>query len=77
MIAQKKDNPVSINCKVECQENHYSIVGTFQCRLHSSFDGLELDQIEAEVERIGQEFKRQLCEVSSFEFRVRRAKLDM
>ena len=30
MFAQKEDTAVTLDCKVECRENHYSIVGTFQ-----------------------------------------------
>ena len=60
MISQKQDTALTPDCKVECRENHYSAVGTFQIQLSPSFDVHELDQIEAEIEQAGQEFKRQL-----------------
>ena len=60
MVAQKQDTALIRDCKVECQKNHYSTVGTFQIQISPTFDIHELDQIEAEIEQVGQEFKRQL-----------------
>ena len=60
MVAQKQDTPLTLDCKVECRENHYSAVGTFQIQLSPTFDVHELDQIEVEIEKAGQEFKRQV-----------------
>jgi hypothetical protein len=60
MVAQKQDTALTLDCKVECREKHYFAVGTFQIPISSTFDVHELDQIEAEIEIIGQEFKRQL-----------------
>jgi len=65
MFAQSQDTRITLNCKVEYQENHdlhenhYTLAGTFQCHIGTSFGVHELDQIEAEIEKIGQEFKRQ------------------
>ena len=59
MVAQKQDTPLIRDCKVECRENHYSAVGTFQIQISTTFDIHELDQIESEIEKAGQEFKRQ------------------
>ncbi|MCL2623536.1 MAG: hypothetical protein FWD31_07720 [Planctomycetaceae bacterium] len=36
-----------MDCKVECRENQFFIVGTFQCLISVSPGGQELDQIEA------------------------------
>ncbi|MCL2348841.1 MAG: hypothetical protein FWC50_11360 [Planctomycetaceae bacterium] len=68
MIAPSQDTRITLDCKVECQENrdlhanHYTLAGTFQCHVGTSFDAYELDQIEAEIEKLGQEFKRQLTQ---------------
>ena len=60
MFAQKQDTAVTLDCKVACQENQYSVAGTFQIPISVAFDAHELDQIEAEIENAGQEFKRQV-----------------
>ena len=60
MVAQKQDTALTLDCKVECRENHYFAVGTFQIQISTTFDIHELDQIEAEIEQAGQEFKRQV-----------------
>ena len=57
MVAQKQDTALIRDCKVECWENHYSAVGTFQIQISTTFDIHELDQIESEIEKAGQEFK--------------------
>ena len=62
MTAPKQDTPLRLGCKVECRKNQYSVSGTFPCQRSSPFDVHELDQIEAEVEKIGQKFKRQLTQ---------------
>ena len=60
MTAQNQDTALTLDCKVESQENLYHVTGTFQCQLVVPFDGDELDQIESKIEKAGQEFKRQL-----------------
>ena len=60
MVAQKQDTALTLDCKVECRETHYFAVGTFQIPISSTFDVHELDQIESEIEKAGQDFKRQL-----------------
>jgi len=60
MVAQKQDTPVIVDCKVECRENHYSVVGTFQIPISVAFDAHELDHIEAKIEQAGQALKREL-----------------
>ena len=62
MTAPQQGTPIRLSCKVECQKNQYSVDGTFQCSLFSPFDVHELDQIESEIEKIGQAFKRQLTQ---------------
>ena len=52
MVAQKQDTALTLDCKVECREKHYFVVGTFQIPISSTFDVHELDQIEAEIEII-------------------------
>ena len=59
MFAPSQNTPLSLDCKVTRQDNSYTLVGTFQCHVGTTFDAHELDQIEAEIETIGQEFKRQ------------------
>jgi len=70
MVAHKQDTALTLDCKVECRENpdnaanpyaenQYVVTGTFQIRISTTFDVHELDQIEAEIEQAGQEFKRQ------------------
>ena len=60
MFAKNQDTPVTADRQVECRGNHDFAAGTFQIRFSTSFDVHELDQIESEVEHVGQEFKRQL-----------------
>ena len=60
MFARKQDTAVTLDCKVACQENHYSVCGTFQIPISVAFDAHELDHIEAEIENAGKEFKRQV-----------------
>lgn len=60
MAAQNEDSRVTVDCKVENQENRYFVAGTFQTRLVIDPNANELDQIEAEIKLIGQEFKRHL-----------------
>ena len=62
MTARKQNTLITLDCKVSPQENLYSVTGTFQCRLAVPFDSQELDQIEANIEHAGQEFKRQLTQ---------------
>jgi len=58
MFAPSQDSPLSLDCKVNCHENHDKVVGTFEFQLATTSDVHELDQIEATIEKIGQEFKR-------------------
>ena len=71
MVAHKQDTALTRDCKVERQgnpkiaanpyaENQYVVTGTFQIRISTTFDVHEPDQIEAEIEQAGQEFKRQV-----------------
>jgi hypothetical protein len=46
----------------DLQEHHYSVAGTFQFQLATTLDVHELDQIEAAIEKVGQELKRQLTQ---------------
>ena len=62
MFAPGQNTPLSLDCKVTRQDNAYTLVGTFQCHVGTTFDAHELDQNEAEIETIGQEFKRQLTQ---------------
>jgi len=62
MTAPKQNSLISLHCQVDCRENLYAAIGTFQCQLAPAFDSRELDQIESEIETIGQEFKRQLTQ---------------
>ena len=70
MVAHKQNTALTLDCKVERRENpenaanpyaenQYVVTGTFQIQLSTTFDVHELDQIEAEIEQVGQEFKRQ------------------
>jgi len=72
MFAPSQDTPLSLDCKVSLQNPHnnqenrdshgehrYTVVGMFEFQLATSFDAHELDQIEAAIEKVGQEFKRQ------------------
>jgi len=75
MFAPSQDTRITLDCKVSLQENdnsqnrilqnfdsqerHFTVAGTFEFQLATSFDTHELDQIEAAIEKIGQEFKRQ------------------
>ena len=55
-------NPHNSQKNCDSQANHDTVAGTFQFQLAATFDAHEWDQIEAEVEKIGQEFKRQLTQ---------------
>jgi len=50
MFASCQDTPLSLDCTVTCQENRYSLAGTFEFQLTTTFDAHELDQIEAAIE---------------------------
>lgn len=60
MPAQKQNKLINLDCKVVSQNNQYILAGTFQGRLVVDPALNELDQIEAEIEALGQEFKRQI-----------------
>jgi hypothetical protein len=60
MFAQKQDATLTQDCQVKCQENQISVGGMFQVQFSIAFDGHELDHIESEIEKAGQEFKRQV-----------------
>jgi hypothetical protein len=57
---QKQHDALTLDCQGECQENHYAVAGMFQVQLSIAFDAHELDHIESEIEKLGQEFKRQV-----------------
>ena len=74
MFASGQATAITLDCQVslqnphngpengDSQANRYIVSGTFQCHVGTMFDAHELDQIEAEIETIGQEFKRQLTQ---------------
>ena len=68
MFTHSQGSRITLDCQVECRENHElpenddTLSGTFQFHIGTSLDAHELDQIEAEIEKIDQEFKRQLTQ---------------
>ena len=74
MFASGQATAITLDCQVSLQnpcnnrenrdlhENYDTLAGTFQSPVGTPFDAHELDQIEAAIEKHGQEFKRQLTQ---------------
>ena len=61
MYAQDKDNGYGLECKVTPTENGFRLEGNFHALVHVNNTDNELDQIETQIEQIGQQLKRDLC----------------
>ena len=61
MIALTQGNALVTECKVTHTENAFVAVGTFQLQLVIDDSKNELEQIETQIERAGQQFKRNVC----------------
>jgi len=61
MLAQNNNNGYNLECKVTPTENGWYVVGNFYADLAISDQDNELDQIEKQIDQIGQQIKRDLC----------------
>jgi hypothetical protein len=61
MTAPQKDNGFRSDCKVTVQNNEYHLIGTFHAIVPINDATNPLDQVEKQIEHIGQQFKRHLC----------------
>jgi hypothetical protein len=64
MLAQDHNNRFVADCTATLIGNAYHVTGTFQCQIPVNATDNELDQIERQVDHLGQQFKRHLCQTT-------------